>query len=99
MAFTVAYLFVWALGAFTFVQLDGSHRFDGIVLLALLTLPSSYIVSVLHDLFGKGAPGFGVDLLGFLLFGALQYALIGYLFGMVVAWSMARLRTRGARES
>jgi len=60
--------------------------------LAFITLPSSLIVSALHNAFGLKNLLF--DLCGFLVLGGLQYALIGYGFGMVVQWVLRQANAR-----
>ena len=84
---TVGYLAVWSLGAIAFFQL---HNFEVLFLLALITLPSSLAVSALHDAFGLRNLVF--DLFGFLVFGGIQYALIGYALGLVVQWVLKQCR-------
>jgi hypothetical protein len=90
MVSTVAYLFVWLLGTYAFFD---AHNFEAITLLGVITLPSSLAVSALHTVLGLKS--FVFDLVGFLVLGGLQYALIGYAFGMMVQWVLKQAAGTG----
>jgi hypothetical protein len=64
-------------------------------MLAIFSTPSSLVVSELSHNIGRlfppdGGPGVLVDLVGLLIFGAAQYAAIGYLFGAALRWLFSR---------
>ena len=89
MVSTVGYLSVWLFCTYVFFDV---HNFEAITLLGVITLPSSLAVSALHIAFDLRS--FVFDLVGFLVLGGLQYALIGYAFGMMVQWVLKQ--TAGA---
>ena len=77
---------MWTLAAIAYF---GFHSFDAMTLLGIGTIPASLLVSSLNGMAMKTL-GFGMDVrtvaefVGFLVFGSIQYALAGYLFGVAL---------------
>jgi hypothetical protein len=87
-AFSIAYLALWIVCvSFYFV----SSSFTSYINLAFLTLPGSLAASEISHI-GKDAFGLSADarvyveLIAFLLFGCIQYFLLGYLAGSSWGW-------------
>jgi hypothetical protein len=80
------YVVVWGIAAYAYFF---RHHFDAEFLLGIYTLPSSLLVSAVSLAFLKSLhisqdTKTVVDFVGFLIFGGLQYLIIGYLFGAIV---------------
>ena len=79
------YGIAWTLAAIGYF---GLHNFDVLNLLALATIPASLLVSALTRI-AMGLLGFEMntrmlaEMIGFLIFGCIQYGLIGYLIGTI----------------
>jgi len=77
---------VWTLCAIAYF---GFRSFDAMTLLGIGTIPASLLVSSINGA-AMRALGFGMDVrtivefAGFLVFGSIQYALVGHLFGMAI---------------
>src|ERR1700733_12872200 len=71
------------------------HDLNGLLLLAIFTVPSSTIVAAIASAATDQSAKTIVSLVGFLIFGMLQYGIIGYVVGLI--WrSIAKLMRRDA---
>ena len=82
----------WALLTYAFVF---KHNYDAVWVLGIFSTPSSLIVNglsqIIADVFALTQEHrSNLDLVGFLMFGMVQYGGIGYLFGKGVQWLFVR---------
>ena len=89
------WVLLWLLFAASFVF---KNNYDALWILAIFSIPSSTITKMVSEMINSlftvmPVYHFYFDLVGFLLFGSLQYGLIGYIFGLGVKWLSTRVKS------
>lgn len=89
------WVLLWALLASSYVF---KHNYDALWLLGIFSIPSSTLTAVVSNMINSisiqlSNYRFYIELILFLLFGSIQYGVIGYIFGLGVKWLSIRVKS------